>query len=404
MNIVEINTCNFGSTGNIMLQIADIARQNGHNAWVAYPKYKINSAKSVDNSILIGNKISFWIHSKINAYTGFNGCGSFISTLTFLRKVKRLKPDLIQLHNLHNGYINLPLLFRFIKKNNIPVVWTLHDCWSFTGQCAHFDYINCQKWQTGCYACTQTHLYPSSKVDRTKAMWKLKKKWFCGVKNLTLVTPSRWLADLAAKSFLKEYPVQVINNGIDLNTFIKRENIFREKYKIPEGKHIILGVSFGWGEKKGLDVFIELSGRLDADKYQIVLIGTDEKTEQALTSNIICVRRTNNQQELAEIYSAADVFVNPTREEVLGLVNIEANACGTPVVTFNSGGSPECISKDSGTVVERNDIDTMEKEIIRICQTKPYSEENCRNQAVKFDKKAKFNEYLNLYQKITRQK
>lgn len=400
MNIVEINTCNFGSTGKIMLQIAQTAEGRGHNVWVAYHNHRSNLSKSVKNSILIGNKLAFFLHTKLNLYTGLNGCGSVLSTLKFLRKIKKLKPDLIQLHNLHNCYINLPLLFRFIKKNKIPVVWTLHDCWSFTGQCAHFDMIKCFKWKNGCHACEQTHIYPASYVDRTKVMWKLKKKWFCGVESMTLVTPSQWLADCAKESYLGNYRTQVINNGIDLSVFDAVYGNIKSEYNIPDNKYMILGVSFGWGEKKGLDVFNELAISIDPQKYQIVLVGTNEETDKLLHPNIISIHKTNNQAELAEIYSAADVFVNPTREEALGLVNIEANACGLPVVTFRSGGSPECISSESGSIVDRDDIEAMQKEIIRICEQKPYSKESCRKQASKFDMNIKFNEYVDLYEKL----
>lgn len=400
MNIVQINTCNYGSTGNIMLQISELAKENGHDVRVVYANTKDNLLKPIDNSILIGNKLSFWFSHRLNYHTGFNGCGVILPTLALLKKIKKFNPDLIQLHNLHNCYINLPLLFRFIKKHNIPVVWTLHDCWSFTGQCAHFDYINCQKWQSGCHTCSQTQIYPSSKVDRTTQMWKLKKAWFSCIPDMTLVTPSKWLSDLVSHSSLNEYPVKVINNGIDLTVFKRKDNDFRKKHSIAESKKIVLGVSFGWGEKKGLDVFIELSKRLNNEKYQIVLVGTDDTVDKLLPGNIISIHKTNNQQELVEIYSTADVFVNPTREEVLGLVNIEANACGIPVVTFRSGGSPECISKKSGSIVEQNNIDAMEKEIIRICETQPYNIADCINQAKNFDKAEKFNEYLNLYNLI----
>lgn len=400
MNIVEINTCNFGSTGKIMLQIAQTAEHRGHNVWVVYHNRPINRQKDIKNSILIGNKLAYYLHTKLSLYTGLNGCGSLISTLKLLQKIKKLKPDLLQLHNLHNCYINLPLLFSFIKKNKIPVVWTLHDCWAFTGQCAHFDMIKCDKWKSGCHNCTQTHLYPSSYVDRTKLMWKLKKKWFCGVENMTLVTPSEWMAEQIRKSYLGDYPIRVINNGIDLAVFKNKENNFRELHHIPLNKKILLGVSFGWGEKKGLDVFDSLAQNLDTEKYQIVLVGTNDETDKLLHPNIISIHKTNNQEELAEIYSAADLFVNPTREEALGLVNIEANACGTPVITFRTGGSPECISIKSGQVVDKDDIPALQNEIICICENNPFSKEDCIEQAKKFDMNIKFNEYVDLYERV----
>ena len=229
-------------------------------------------------------------------------------------------------------------------------------------------------------------------------MYELKKEWFNVVENLTLVTPSKWLANLTRESFLKEYPVQVIYNGINLEVFKPTESDFRVKYNL-ENKKIILGVAFAWNERKGLDVFVELSKRLGKD-YKIVLVGTSETVEKQVSENIICIRRTQNQTELAQIYTAADLFVNPTREEALGLVNLEALACGTPVVTFKTGGSPECIDQTCGSVVEKNDVDGLLSEIIRICEQKPYSKEACIERAKKFDMNEKFLEYVKLYEQI----
>jgi len=212
---------------------------------------------------------------------------------------------------------------------------------------------------------------------------------------MTLVTPSQWLADLVKESYLKDYPVKVINNGIDLSVFKPTEGDFRKKYNC-EDKFIILGVSFIWGVKKGLDVFIELSKRLD-EKYQIVLVGTNEEVDKQLPENIISIHQTANQKELAEIYTAADLFVNPTREEVLGLVNIEALACGTPVVTFNAGGSPECIDETCGFTVKTDDIDSLESLIYKAINEKLFDKDSCIARAKKFDQSSKFNDYIKLY-------
>ena len=209
-------------------------------------------------------------------------------------------------------YINLPRLFKYIKKNNIAVIWTLHDCWSFTGQCPYFDMANCYKWLDGCHDCAQFREYPSAKIDMTKLMYKLKRKWFTNINNCKIITPSKWLADLVKRSYLKNYDVRVIHNGIDLNIFKPRENNLREKYNIPENKFIILGCSFAWGFRKGQDVFIKLAQDLDEKKFQIVMVGTDNKN---LPGNIIQIPITFSQYELAEIYSGSDVLANPTREE-----------------------------------------------------------------------------------------
>lgn len=228
-------------------------------------------------------------------------------------------------------------------------------------------------------------------------MWKLKKKWFTGVENMTIVTPSQWLADLVKQSYLKDYPVRVINNGIDLNIFKPAAN---EKITWG-GKNIVLFAAFGWGVRKGLDVVIDLAGKL-SDNYQVVAVGTDDNVDKVLPRNVISIHRTQNQQELAELYTAADVFANPTREEVLGMVNVEALACGTPVVTFKSGGSPECIDDTCGIVVETDDNDGMLDAIIQICESHPFDKAACIRRAQKFDGAKKYEEYLRLYERLLR--
>ena len=395
MNILQINTVyNRGSTGKIVRQIENIANAKGHKCYCAY-RYKENDEVG-ENLYQISSWLDCHIHNRLARWTMLQGCFSALYTRKFLRKINKLKLDVIHLHNIHANYINFPLLFNYIKKNNIRVIWTLHDCWTFTGHCPHFDMIGCNKWKTGCGQCPQKGEYPKAYVDTSKWMYEHKKKWFTGVKDMTLVAPSKWLADLTRQSFLKDYPVKVINNGIDLNVFKPAESDFRKKYGLAD-KFILLGVAFGWGPRKGLDVFIELSKRLN-ERYQIVLVGTDENVDKQLPENIISIHRTQNQTELAEIYTAADLFVNPTREEVLGLVNIEALACGTSVVTFNSGGSPECIDESCGVVVEKDDIDGMQKEIERIYAECPFSREACIQRAQNFDMNDKFAEYVELYE------
>ncbi len=404
MKTVQINMCSDGSTGKIMLQIAETARRSGHSA-VTFSTHQFQvKYKKLPNApeghVYFGTFFENAIHYILGSRIGFNGCWSFFSTKRLISKLKKIKPDVLHLHNLHGFCINLPLLFGYIKKYNVKTIWTLHDCWAFTGHCPHFDMIGCEKWKEGCYDCPQHTAYPKCSKDRSEPMWNKKREWFSDVPNLTLVTPSEWLGGLAKQSFLKKYPVKVINNGIDLSIFKPTKSDFRSKYGC-ENKHIVLGVAFGWSERKGLDVFIELSKRL-AENYQVVLVGTDEKTEALLPDNIISVRRTQNQSELAEIYSAADVFVNPTREENYPGVNMEALACGTPVVTFATGGSPEIPDSTCGCSVEKNDIDSLEKQIKRICEEKPYSAEACLVRAKAFDMYGRFKEYINLYEVIAR--
>lgn len=395
--IVAINLGNYGSTGTIMGELLSSAKESGFEVYSAYPETVFNKPKE-ENDIIICSGFFNRLNRGLGSYTGYIGCFSFFHTILFLRKLSRIKPDVIHLHNIHSSYINHSMLFKYIKKHNIPVVWTLHDCWSFTGQCAYFDFAGCEKWKTGCGNCEHIDNYPRALVDRTKTMFRLKKKWFSGVENMTLVTPSQWLADLTKESFLKEYPLKVINNGINLSVFKPIKGDFRKKYNL-EGKFILLGVAFGWGVRKGLDIFVELSKRIN-DNFRIVLVGIDENTEKQLPENIIAIRRTQNQSELAEIYTAADLFVNPTREDNYPTVNMESIACGTPVLTFDTGGSSESLDNSCGCVVPKDDVDELFGEIMRIYKERPYSETDCMQRAKSFDKNRKNQEYIDLYNNI----
>lgn len=395
--IISINLGNFGSTGRIMKGISALAKKRGFITYQAFPGSEILQPIE-DNDILICKTLTNRINSKLSYITGLNGCFALFSTFRLLNRIKKIEPDIIHFHNLHNSYINLPMLFRYIKKNNINVVWTLHDCWSFTGHCPYFTLANCNKWLDGCGKCSQLNIYPASLFDTSRLMWKLKRKWFTGVKNLTIVTPSVWLADLVRKSFLNQYPVEVIHNGINLKVFKPSISNFREKYNL-QNKRIVLGVAFGWNYRKGLDVFIEISKRLDHN-YQIVLVGTDINIDKDLPNNVISIHRTNNQEELAEIYASADVFVNPTREEVLGMVNVEALACGTPVITFNTGGSPECVDENCGVVIENEDIDELIRQIIAVTDISSDLKEYCLERARQYEEEKVYERYINLYHDV----
>lgn len=400
MKIVQINGVPYGSTGKIAKQIARTAAQQGHQAIFACSWTKIKKNNMEEDELLIGSFFGKSLHIALGRLTGFSGCFGMIDTLLFLRKLKKFQPDILHLHILHGWCIHLPLLFRYIKKHNIQVVWTMHDCWAFTGQCPYFTAANCQKWESGCYSCSQYRLYPQSYVDRTKKMWQKKKAWFTGVKDLTVVTPSHWLAGLVKESFLGEYPVQVIPNGIDLGVFQPRESDFRQKYHL-EDKKILLGVAFDWGKRKGLDVFAQLQERLPED-YQIVLVGTDEAIDRKLPKGILSIHKTQNQQELAEIYTAADLFINPTREDNFPTVNMEALACGTPVLTFATGGSPEAIDDRCGAVVACDDLEALYREILRICEERPYSAQACMDRAKDFNMYDRFSQYVSLYEQLQR--
>lgn len=395
MRIVHVNTVFGGSTGKIMRGIAQTARDAGHTVYTISRNW---GGDLIDDPfhLLIGTRLDNRLHQILGTLSGFEGCFSRLATKRLLRRLDKIRPDVMHLHNLHGWYIHLPTLFAYIKKKNIRTVWTLHDCWAFTGKCPHFVTEGCDRWQTGCHDCPQLHQYPRSKCDRTSWLYDHKKRWFADVPQLTVVTPSRWLAGLVEQSFLKDAPVRVINNGIDLQVFRPTPSDFKERIGCRD-KSIVLGVAFGWGYKKGLDVFLELARRLPTDRYQIVLVGTNEQTDAALPPSILSIHRTQDQRELAEIYSAADVFVNPTREDTFPTVNMEALGCGTPVLTFKVGGSPEILDEKTGCVVDRDDVDALERECRRICQQKPFSREDCTNRAKAFDKDVKYQEYIRLY-------
>ncbi len=390
-----------GSTGKIMLQIAKTAEAAGHivrtYSPIPFVRGKKNQLPDIPNHFWWGSRLEAMFHYYTGALLGANGLFSHIGTRKLVSHLKKFSPEVIHLHNIHGFCLNLPIFFKYVKRSGAKVVWTFHDCWPFTGHCPHFTLIGCDKWQTVCENCPQPKIYPKMYLDTAKLMYRKKKEWFGELNDLTIVTPSQWLADLTKKSFLSKHTIQVINNGIDLSVFIPRESNFREKYNI-KAKYVLLGVSFDWGRRKGLDVLIELAKRLDPKVYQIVLVGTDDNIDKQLPSNIISIHRTNNQIELAEIYSAADLFVNPTREENYPTVNMESIACGTPVLTFNTGGSPEIPDDLTGTVVAYDDIDSMEKEIIRITEQSVFKKEDCLKRAEQFDMNLKFKEYLQLYE------
>lgn len=400
MKIAQINMIPYGSTGKIMFQIAETARKEGYEArtfsTVPFDKNPKSIMNLPNDHFVFGSLQENKRHYYLGSLLGKNGCFSHHGTRQLINYLEEFQPDIIHLHNIHKFCINFPMLFQYIKKNNASVVWTLHDCWAFTGQCPYFTMVKCDKWKHGCCNCPQTGGYPKSRIDNSKRMYTLKKQWFTGIEKMTIVSPSKWLANLVEQSFLKEYPVKVINNGIDLSVFKPTPSDFRERYGIAQDKFIVLGVAFGWGARKGLDVFVELAKRLDSC-YQIVLVGTDDAS---LPKNVLSIHKTQNQSELAQIYSAADLLVNPTREENYPTVNMESIACGTPVLTFNTGGSPEILDGTCGSVVEYDNVDAMVQEVGRIYTKHPFSEEACLKKAESFDKKKKFEKYLKLYSEL----
>lgn len=348
MKVLQINSvCGRGSTGRIVLDIHKALIEKGHQSLVAYGR---QPATGCENAIRIGTRKDIYVHGLYTRIFDKHGLGSQKATRKFLKDIERESPDIIHLHNIHGYYLNYEILFRFIKDFDKPVIWTFHDCWPFTGHCAYFTYVGCERWQHICHDCPQKKSYPGSLFfDNSRMNFERKREAFTGVKNLTIVTPSKWLAGLVKQSFLSDYEVVVIPNGIDTTVFKPVQSDFKRRHNI-EDKFMILGVANVWDQRKGLRHFLELADMLENDEI-IVLVGLTKKQVKNLPANIIGITKTHDVQELVGIYSAADVFVNPTLEETFGMTNLEAQACGIYTITFDSGGTRETIIDSShGTV------------------------------------------------------
>ena len=374
MKVLMINSvCGIKSTG----RIATDGREE------VPEKYK-------EYAVRIGNEWDVRLHGLEARLFDNAGFGSKNATLKFLEWVREFAPDIIHLHNLHGYYINVELLFKFLKEYKKPVIWTLHDCWAFTGHCAHFDLCKCYKWKTECNKCPQKKEYPASIfLDNSRKNYRNKKKAFQGVDNMVIVTPSNWLAGLVKESFLQEYETRVINNGIDLAMFKPTEGEFREKYKL-ENIIIILGVASAWGVRKGLVDFIELRKLLDR-RYEIVLVGVSEEDKNILPNGMLGITRTDSVRELAEIYTTADIFLNLTYEDTYPTVNLEAQACGTPVITYRTGGSVESVPIEQ--VANQGDLNGLADLIVK------YEGKKTSIQGF-YDKNVAFEKYIELYEEI----
>lgn len=402
LKVLQINTfCGIESTGRIAVDIHSVLEKQGHTSHIAYGRDK---ARNCSNAIKIGGDLNNYVHVALSRALDRHGFGSKYATEKFLETLDRLNPDVIHLHNIHGYYLNIEMLFNYLKKIDKPVIWTLHDCWSFTGHCANFDYIGCDKWETGCNNCPQLLSYPKSLlVDNSKENFIRKKEVFRGVKNLTIVTPSKWLAGLVKRSYLSEYPLRVINNGIDLTVFKPVQATFRQKYGL-EGKLMLLGVANVWTEKKGVYDFIKLSAVLP-ETSAIVLVGLDDSQTKDLPPNIIPIAKTKDAVELAEIYSTADIFLNPTYEDNFPTTNLEAMACGTPVITYNTGGSIESITPDCGEIVKQGNINGLFKAINKIMENgdKDYTRASIQKARNLYNKDDRFVEYTELYKEVLHQ-
>lgn len=364
MKYLFINSvAGFGSTGRIAAQQCRDLMAQGHQCTLAFGRDKANCDDVP--TVRIGGDWDVRLHGLRNRLLDDQGFGSKAATRRFLDWVKEYDPDVIWLHNVHGYYLHIGLLFSYLKTCGKQIRWTLHDCWTFTGHCAYFDFAGCEKWKTGCHHCPQKHTYPQSLLrDNSRKNFRQKSSLFTGIPNLTLITPSQWLADLLQESYLREYPVEVVYNTINTEIFKPSPSNFREEHGLQD-KKILLGVASIWEERKGLRDFVKLSDMLPA-QYKILLVGVTAQQEKALPQNILALPRTNSPRELAEIYTAADLFVNPTYEDNYPTVNLEARACGTRIVCYDTGGCRETLGPGD-TLVKKGDVEAL---LASICQEK----------------------------------
>lgn len=363
MKILMVNVvCGICSTGRICTDLAQALEAHGHEVKIGYGRENVPT-QFKKYAVRIGSDLEVKLHGVKARLMDAAGFGSKRATIRFIRWVKEYDPDVIHLHNIHGYYINVEVLFDYLRNCGKKIIWTLHDCWAFTGHTAYCDAIRCDRWKQGCYNCPQTKKYPKSMIDRSKENWKRKKICFTGIKNMTLVSPSHWLAGLVKESYLSEYPVEVIHNGIDTTQFKPLANDFRDKYDLKD-KFIILGVATSWDEMKGYSDFIKVAELVNED-CKVVMVGlTDEQLEK-LPENIIGIKRTASVKELVFIYSSADVFLNLSYCENYPTVNLEARACGTPIITYATGGSSESAGKNSISV-NRGDVNAILCEMQKI--------------------------------------
>ena len=366
MRYLFINSvCGRRSTGKIVANTCRELAEQGHECLVAYGRD--DAAAQGFETFRIGGGTDTALHILMTRTLDLHGFCSKSATRRLIARMEEYKPDVIWLHNLHGYYVNIELLFDAIKRMpGVKVFWTLHDCWAFTGHCAYFTAAKCDRWRIGCGSCPQRGAYPKTfGPDMSARNWARKRRAFTGVGDLTLITPSRWLASLTRESFLNEYPVRVVNNTVDTGVFRPTPSGVKTELGI-EGKHMVLGVAVGWEETKGMPDILMLRERLD-DSFVIVLVGSVAKRFLPLPKGIIGVPATKDQTELARIYTAADVLINPTHQDNYPTVNLEATACGTPVVTYDVGGSGE--SAEPANVVAEGDVEAMAGRIRAICRS-----------------------------------
>ncbi len=394
MKVLMLNeVCGVTSTGRICTDIADILTKNGHNCVICYGRDDVPH-KYLKYAHRIGSNISVYLHAALSRVFDRTGFYSVSTTKELIKFIKEYKPDIIHIHNIHGYYIHIGILFDFLKTLSVPVVWTFHDCWPMTGHCTCSDFIGCNKWLTQCENCPQKNCYPASLLaDASRKNYIDKKRIFTGVDDLHIVTPSLWLKKQVEKSFLSSYETIVISSGIDTDIFKPTPSDFRKKHNL-EGKKILLAVANAWSDRKGIADYIKLSQEID-DSYKLVMVGN--LRGKKIPENILCIDHTNDQTELAQIYTEADVFLNFSYEETQGLTTIESLACGTPAIVVNRTAIPECITPECGVIIEKYEKNSFS---FALEQALKKSKNACIQRAMQYKKFERFEDYINLYERL----
>ena len=425
MRIAHINVVSSLSTGRIAVALCRMVQSSGHRALLCHAR---DHAPTDVPSLVIGSKLDTWLHAGLSRVTDRAGFYSRRATRKLIRQLESYKPDLVHLHNLHGYYLHLPTLFAYLKKHDMPVVWTLHDCWAYTGHCAYYTTakdapslspqkrrraethtVGCERWLGGCGECVLKRSYPASLVmDQSARNWLEKRSLFNGLSHMVLTTPSEWLRDEVKRSFLKDYPVYVLPNGLDLNAFqpcasddFMHEIVRSYGLERTEGRRLVLSVAAVWDDRKGLEDLIVLAEEL-GDEYCVAAVGVDQYQMEILEKNkVMGVRRTGNLNDLCALYTAADVYVSVSHEETMGMTLLEALACGTQVICYNATAMPAIVTDECGAVVPLGDIPAVADAVRSLCdQPKPSSA--CRARAAEYDSDKRFAGYMRLYENMDR--
>lgn len=400
--LLQIDSClGILSTGRISEGIAKVAKAQGWECFIAHGARYVG--KSIQHSYLIESRTGEYFHYAKSLFLDAHGLGSTRATKKLVEYIKEIKPDVIQMHCIHGYYLNYKVLFEYLAGVNIPVVWTQHDCWGFTGHCSYFGFANCEKWKTECYDCPLLKIYPKSFIDQSKRNYHLKKRLFTSVKDMTVVSVSKWLDSIVSQSFLDKYPHTVIYNGIDTSVFKPYNEIVRDKYDIKKAKYL-LAVSSSWSEEKGLSDYVGLSANLPED-YCIVMVGTNDEVKKNLPSSIVAIPRTDNKMELATLYTDAAFVLSLSHSETFGLTVVEGMGCGTPAIVYDNTAQPEIVTPDVGYVVPDGAYHAIKDCLIAdehlSSEQKTARSKACIDKArYYFDDRKQFGVYLDLYKQL----